>query len=97
MGELSKRARVTIRDLEEYKKYLKPGQKKRIQVRLATDGDIETWAEAEIVAVHREVVRVRYWIPIKGTVPPRETIREEYVKIKDLLIWELGDVNEKNR
>lgn len=97
MGGIQKRVKVTIRDLERYKKGLKPGQKKRIRIRLTTDGDIDIWTEAEIVAIYREVVRVRYWIPVKGTVPQRETIREEYMKIKDLLIWEIGEERAKNR
>ena len=90
MGRAHDTPRVYMSNLEKYKKTLKAGQEKRIQVLIKRGADWRTWVKAVILDVYQDVVKVRYRITIQEEWIRRDVTREEYIRIADLLIWEAG-------
>lgn len=97
MGRAHDIPRVCIHDLEGYKKTLKVGQEKRIRVLIKRGADWSTWVRAAIMSVHQNVVKVRYRITVQEEWGRREALREEYVRIADLLIWETGGYDDADK
>ena len=81
--------RVYTNDLGKYRKTLRVGQEKHIRVLVKRGADWSTWVKAVIVGIYKNVVRVRYRIMVREDWINREAIREEYIRIADLLIWEV--------
>ncbi len=85
---------IFMSDLEGYKKTIRVGQEKRIRVLIKREADWSTWVRAVITGVYKNIVKVRYQITVKEEGIRREALREEYVRIADLIIWEKGRCDE---
>ena len=88
MGRTHDVPKIYIRDIESYQKTLRVGQEKRIRVLIKRGAEWRTWARAVITGVYKNVVKVRYPMTVTEQGIQREVVREEYVRIADMLIWE---------